>query len=236
MKDTAALIAELSDEERRHIASWAAKTSRTEEWTGAQVARLLALPEGAERFGPKEGILRQAAEELNHARLYAAFARRFKDAAWIAAYAAKSQNFAAANFTSILRRMDATSVTCDDATRVPFLCGLFFLDLAGLMTVNVYEESPFSELQDIALVIRADEGRHVHDGREWLMSTAATAPNGRELLRQAVATLLPEIDAFFGGDASPVQSTLQKVGIRKTQNAALKAKFREKVTALLHLG
>lgn len=235
MANSADLIAALSDEERRHIASWAAKTSRTEEWTGAQVLRLLAVSE-RERFSAEAELIRQATEELTHARLYAAFAQQFKDAAWLAAYAERSQNFTASGFTAILRRLEVTPVSHGAAPRVRFLTGLFFLDLAGLMTVNVYEESPFSELQDIALQIRADEGRHVHDGREWLLRLSTELPEGGELLRRAVAELLPDIDAFFGGDDSPVQKTLHKVGIRNTPNAQLKAKFRSKVTALLHLG
>jgi 1,2-phenylacetyl-CoA epoxidase catalytic subunit len=236
MQSSDTLIARLSSEERQHIASWAAKTSRTEEWTGAQVVRLLAATQDRERFGPEADLLRQAAEELTHARLYAAFAQQFKEPAWLSAYAQKAQNFSQSSFTALLRRMDATPVSHDPGARVRFLTGLFFLDLAGLMTVNVYEESPFPELQEIALQIRTDEGRHVHDGREWLLSLSAALPAGRELLRQAVDELLPDIDAFFGGDESPVQATLQKVGIRKTPNAQLKAKFRDKITALLHLG
>lgn len=235
MTDSHSLIAALSEEERQHVASWAAKTSRTEEWTGAQVVRLLAVTEEGEPFGAREDLLRQASEELTHARLYAAFAQKFKDASWIGEYAARRRNFQEASFTSILRRMDATPVSHDGASRIRFLVGLFFLDLAGLMTVNVYEESPFSELQEIALQIRADEGRHVHDGREWLLSQSASLAGGKALLANAVEELLPDIDAFFGGDDSPVQRTLKKTGIRKVPNAELKRKFRDKIRALLHL-
>jgi 1,2-phenylacetyl-CoA epoxidase catalytic subunit len=227
------IIQRLSDEERRHIASWAAKTSRTEEWTGAEVLRLLSVPDHDTRFG-RENLLRQASEELNHARMYAAFAQQFKDGVWLAEYAGRSQNFTQASFTAILRTLDTTPLL-SSMSRIPFLTGVFFLDLAGLMTVNVYEESPFEELQEIALQIRADEGRHVHDGREWLMQTVSEVEGGQAFLQEAVKRLLPQADAFFGGDDSPVQATLRKVGIRSVPNAQLKEKFRQKVTALLHL-
>lgn len=227
------LIEQLSDEERRHVASWAIKTSRTEEWTGAQVLRLLSLPDHEQRFG-RDNLLRQASEELTHARMYAAFAQQFQPAQWLVEYAQRSQNFSGASFTAILRSLDATALLTP-ISRISFLTGIFFLDLAGLMTVNVYEESPFEELQEIALQIRADEGRHVHDGREWLMQTAAEAPNGKRLLQEAVQALLPQIDTFFGGDDSPVQRTLRKAGIRSVANGQLKDKFRQKITALLHL-
>ena len=75
----------------------------------------------------------------------------------------------------------------------------------------------------------------VHDGREWLMQTAAEVSDGKARLREAVQALLPQIDTFFGGDDSPVQRTLRKVGIRSVANGLLKDKFRQKVTALLHL-
>jgi 1,2-phenylacetyl-CoA epoxidase catalytic subunit len=227
------LIQALNDEERKHIASWAIKTSRTEEWTGAQVLRLLSIPDHDQRFG-RENLLRQASEELNHARMYAAFSQQFKDAHWLAEYAKRSQNFTASSFTAILRNLDANPLLSPLA-RISFLTGIFFLDLAGLMTVNVYEESPFEELQEIALQIRADEGRHVHDGREWLMQNVAEVEGGKVRLAESVNALLPQIDNFFGGDESPVQSTLRKAGIRSVPNKQLKEKFRQKITALLHL-
>ena len=195
--------------------------------------RLLSLPDHEKRFG-RENLLRQASEELNHACMYAAFAQQFKDEAWLTEYAKRALNFTGASFTAILRNLDLTSLLSPQS-RVPFLTGVFFLDLAGLMTVNVYEESPFEELQEIALQIRADEGRHVHDGREWLMQTVAEAQQGRFLLKEAVQNLLPLIDTFFGGDDSPVQHTLRRAGIRSVSNEQLKDKFRQKITALLHL-
>src|SRR5688572_21276713 len=103
------IIQNLSDEERRHIASWAAKTSRTEEWTGAEVLRLLSIPDHDARFG-RENLLRQASEELNHARMYAAFAQEFKDPSWIAEYAKKSLNFTSSSFTAVLRTLDTTPI------------------------------------------------------------------------------------------------------------------------------
>jgi 1,2-phenylacetyl-CoA epoxidase catalytic subunit len=117
---------------------------------------------------------------------------------------------------------------------VRFFTGLFFLDLAGLLAVTVYEASPFPMLQETARIIRDDEGRHVHSGRDFLLRVAATT-EGRQQLDRAAAELLPLIDAFFGGDDSPVQRTLLEVGIRTTSNSALKQRFHDKARALLHL-
>ncbi len=235
MPTDAELISALSEEERVHVASWAVKTSRTEEWTGQQVMRLLTLVGHEPLVGTAELVLQQAREELNHAKLYAEVAQRFRDAAWCSAYCTRAKNFSSSGFTQILRTLDSTPTSHAGPSLIRFFTGLFFLDLAGLMTVNVYEESPFASLQDVALVVRSDEGRHVHHGREFLLRSSESA-EGKALLRDAVVEMLPQIDAFFGGDDSPVQQTLHKVGIRKTPNSALKSKFREKVSALLHLG
>jgi 1,2-phenylacetyl-CoA epoxidase catalytic subunit len=224
-------IERLSEEERAQVAAWAIKTSRTEEWTGAQVARLLAL--GPAAPGGAEALLAQAREEFHHAELYAGLARRFQPAAWCADYAARRANFREAGFTAIFRVLEATPVA-EGVALVRYLTGLFFLDLAGLMAVDVYQASPFASLQEVARVVKADEGRHVHLGREFLRASARE-PGGEARLAGAVAELLPAIDAFFGGDDSPGQRTLQRVGIRSVSNAELKAHFRAKAKAMLHV-
>jgi 1,2-phenylacetyl-CoA epoxidase catalytic subunit len=221
----------LDDEERDHIASWALKTSRTEEWTGEQVLRLLSLPEQEPR---RALVLAQASDELDHARLYGSFARVFRDESWCADYCSRRQNFSKSRFTGILQILDETPVPRGGPLLVRFYTGLFFLDLAGLMTVNVYQESPFEELHEIAERIQKDEGKHVQHGRELLLGVSSDEA-GKRTLREAVDLMLPEIDAFFGGDDSPVQATLRKVGIRKTRNSTLKSEFRERIAALLHL-
>lgn len=250
----------LTLEQRRHIASWAIKTSRTEEWTGQQVLRLLPiaddadLPEHTEPthfLGTRASLVQQAGEELNHARLYAGFALSAVDGLglrtdlgenWCSDYAKKKRNFADAPFTAIFRVMEQIpltsridSISFADRDLVNFMTRLFFLDYAGLLTVGVYQESPFQELQDIALVVHGDEGRHIQNGLAFLRGALKQGPQGRANLWDAARAATAEIACFFGGDESPAQKTLRDVGIRKTSNKDLFAIFKRKVGALLEM-
>jgi len=236
----------LTRSERTAICEWAMKTSRTEELTGQQVVRILGLMDLAvtdAKSGlpvPAE-VLLQANDEFRHAILYAQFAQAASpiDAKEIA----KRGNFSTSKFTSIFRVMDGLPVIYGGEPFVHFMVGLFFLDLAGLMTVNVYEESPFRALQQIAISIKADEGRHVSMGREYLLrvrdgkllASDGRTVDGERVVRDAVTTMFSYIDDFFGNDTSGLQQTLRKVGIKNTPNSELKQAFRKKVNALLRL-
>lgn len=234
----------ISNADRLLIAEWACKTARTEELTGQQVMRLATL---IDRDGTSDALLisgaevmRQSAEEFKHALLYAKFA--FSAAPDRDSYMALKGNFNHHQFTSIFRELDSLPVVFGGPNLVRFITGLFFLDLAGLMTVGVYEESPFPSLQSIAMEIRKDEGRHVQLSREYLLEvrdgkveTDGEVIDGVKLLRQSVQDLMPHMDNFFGNDDSNLQQTLKYYGIKGTSNAELKSKFRKKVNALLHL-
>lgn len=240
---------EISSEDRQAISAWAQRTSRTEELTGQQVTRILGLSDIA--LGDAEDtsgipsplvVLRQAGDEFRHAILYAQFAQ----AAWPINMGeiASRENFNRKPFTSIFRQMDALPVIYGGESFVHYMVGLFFLDLAGLMTVNVYEMSPFKALQQIAMTIHADEGRHVQMGRDYLLRvregrlldhTGRRELDGERTVRDGVLMMLPRIDEFFGNDDSTLQKTLRRVGIKTTKNSELKATFRKKVNALLHL-
>lgn len=236
----------LTTADRKAICEWAMKTSRTEELTGQQVIRLLGLMDVALtdiKSGlpvPSE-VTRQANDEFRHAILYAQFAQAASpiDAKEVA----KQGNFASNNFTSIFRVLDSLPVIYGGEPFVHYMTGLFFLDLAGLMTVNVYEESPFRALQQIALAIKADESRHVAMGRDYLLrvrdgvilTSDRREVDGEQVVRNAVTSMLPRVDDFFGNDTSLVQQVLRKSGIKKTSNSELKLAFRKKVSALLRL-
>lgn len=233
---------ELTTEQRHHVAAWAIKTSRTEEWTGGQVMRLLALDDEATTrlVGTRELILQQAREELNHAHHYAQFAHHVAGREWCADYAARKKNFVDASFTQILRSMDAlplphvVAATAADARLVQFMVRLLYLDYAGLLTVGVYQESPYRQLQDIAFVIHQDEGRHVQVGLAFARK-ALNDREGRRMVHEAARAAWTEVSLFFGGDESPTQRTLQQLGIRRTKNAELKETFRRKISALLEV-
>ena len=158
--------------DRRLMATWAIKTARTEEWTGQQVLRLLPSLDTEDE---KSVVLQHAKDEFRHAELYAHLADDLVintgpqapgewvaggDHKWIRDYAATRNNFRDADFTSIFRVMDSIPM-CFPTNRddghgpVRFYTALFFLDLAGLMTVNVYDEAPLSPLR----------GRHHRRGR-----------------------------------------------------------------------
>ncbi len=229
--------------DRRLIATWAIKTARTEEWTGQQVLRLLPTTEDPEYAN---AILLHAADEFRHAQLYAELAEQlvagtavpgalFTEYHWLRDYAVRRNNFRDAEFTGIFRVMDSIPMclpaVCDVSwTRTRFYTALFFLDLAGLMTVNVYDEAPLAQVQKIALEIREDESRHVQLGRDYL---TAGHTGARDHLQEAVREFLPHILFFFGGDESPTQKALQKHGFRSTPNKELFERFKKKVSALL---
>ncbi len=227
-------------EDRRLMATWALKTARTEEWTGQQVIRLLSVSQARGGIPSPDEIVRHAAEEFRHSALYAGFAETLlvDDAAsfvWLGDYAAKRSNFRDAGFTAIFRTMDAIPLAPhggNERHRIRFYMALFFLDLAGLMTVNVYDEAPFESLQRLALEIRGDESRHVQFGRDYLI---AGGDERRPLVREAALEMLPMIESFLGGDESPLQKTLAKHGIRNTSNADLRERFRAKIQALLRI-
>lgn len=206
-------------------------------------------------------IVQHAKDEFRHAELYATFARAMAantgpqapgqwvqgaDQKWLVDYTERHRNFRESGFTSIFRVMDEVPLCGpiadglyagrdDDvfySGHIRFYTALFFLDLAGLMTVNVYDESPFRELQAIALKVREDESRHVALGRDYLMDVA---PGRRHLVQEAVTTLLPHIKQFFGGDESHTQKALARHGIRGVSNSELWTQFKHKVGALLRV-
>ncbi len=263
MSDTA-LVAAMSQAEREHVASWAIKTSRTEELTGQQVMRLAPLATAVrihveEALGPVpirnkpcdvvlealdesedwpgHGVIeRHASDEFEHARLYAEFATLFMPTDWCQKYAADRKNFARHGFTEMFRKLDEIPLASQplaNRTLVRFATGVFFLDLAGLLTVGVYDESPFESLRRIAVRVHADEGRHVAFGLDLLRNARNVVH--ADTIRDATEEFLPLIDAFLGGDESPVQKTLAKAGIRRVSNADLKAKLRAKIAAQLAL-
>lgn len=250
-------LIDIPSDDRRLMATWAIKTARTEEWTGQQVLRLLpSLFDAPEQ--KRQDVLLHARDEFRHAELYAKLADDLvantgpqapgewvegADLAWIRSYASDRVNFRDSGFTTIFRVMDSIPMCFrpgnlprrgDNATPlIRFYTALFYLDLAGLMTVNVYDEAPFGQLQQIALEIREDESRHVHLGRDYLI--VARGADLHEQVQAAALEMLPHIQKFFGGDDSPTQKALQKYGLRSTPNKVLFEKFKAKVRALLHV-
>lgn len=243
-------LSDIPSNERRLMATWAIKTSRTEEWTGQQVIRLLpTLKTEAE----KGVVLLHARDEFRHAQLYASLAEDLvantgpqapgewfvgADQQWLHSYVTERGNFRDKGFTSIFRLMDSIPMCFqtghlprDERDVVRFYTALFFLDLAGLMTVNVYDEAPLQQLQQIALEIREDESRHVQLGRDYLVGSYSR----HDMVQEAAVEMLPHIEKFFGGDDSPAQKALQKHGFRGTPNKVLFERFKAKVRALLHV-
>lgn len=233
-----ALCKTIPTDDLRLMATWAIKTARTEEWTGQQVIRLLAVSQARGGIPSADEVVRHSADEFRHSMLYAGFAETllWNDTAgheWLREYAAKRNNFRDAGFTAIFRTMDAIPLaTHSPRHMIRFYMALFFLDLAGLMTVNVYDEAPFPSLQRLALEVRGDESRHVQFGRDYL---TAGHDDRKVLVREAALEMLPLVESFLGGDESSLQKTLAKHGIRSTSNTELRARFRAKVQALLRI-
>jgi len=251
-------LLDIPSDDRRLLATWAIKTSRTEELTGQQVFRLLPT---VKSDAQTQHVVQHGIDEFRHAQLYAEFADELvrgtgpqspsewvpgADFKWLRDYVAKRSNFRDAGFTSIFRVMDSIPMPLmvgredDDFNMIRFYTALFFLDLAGLMTVNVYDEAPFTALQRIALEVREDESRHVQFGRNFLVEghspeTIMFPHAPREQVQAAVREMMPHIQQFFGADQSPTQKVLQKHGFRNTSNAELFGRFEKKVSALLRV-